>query len=47
MEVSELFDINVHPLVSVDDIRDWLVDTGWDAKDIERMDVYREKYCAR
>jgi len=47
MEVSELFDLKVHPLVNVDDIRDWLVDTGWDAKDIERMDEYRAKYCAR
>jgi len=47
IEVSELFGLRVHPLINVDDIREWLVDTGWDAKDISRMDEYREKYCVR
>ena len=47
MEVSDEFGLAVHALVTVDDIREWLADTGGDAEDIRRMDAYREQYCIR
>jgi len=47
MEVSEEFGIQVHALVTVNDIREWLAETGHNAEDLSRMDEYRAKYCVQ
>jgi orotate phosphoribosyltransferase len=47
MEAADEFGMAVHALVSVDDIREWLVEAGCGAEDIRRMDEYRERYCVR
>lgn len=47
MEVMEEFGLAVHAIVTVDDVRDWLVEDGRSAEDIARMDAYREQYCVR
>ena len=47
MEVAEEFGLRVHAMVTVDDIREWLVQSGSDPEEVRRMDAYREKYCVR
>lgn len=47
MEVAEEFGLQVHALVSVEDIREWLAATGGNPEDLRRMDEYREKYCVK
>ena len=47
MEVAEEFGLRIHALVTVDDIREWLVQSGHDPEEVRRMDDYREKYCVR
>ena len=45
MELRDEFGINVHALVTVNDIAQWLVETGAGAEDLRRMDEYRQRYC--
>ncbi|MCL1848079.1 MAG: orotate phosphoribosyltransferase [Clostridiales bacterium] len=45
MEVSEEFGIQVHAIVDVEDIREWLVESGGSEEEIARMDAYRAQYC--
>lgn len=44
-EVRENFGINVHALVSVRDIREYLGESGMDTALLEAMDRYMERYC--
>jgi len=46
-EVAGEFGLQVHALVNVDDIREWLAESGRDPEELRRMDAYREKYCVR
>ena len=45
MQVGEDYGIKVHSLVTVADIREYLVEQNTDADIIKRMDEYMEKYC--
>jgi orotate phosphoribosyltransferase len=47
MEAAEEFGLQVHALVTVEDIREWLEVTGGDKDDLRRMDEYREAYCVK
>ncbi|MCI8441939.1 MAG: orotate phosphoribosyltransferase [Provencibacterium sp.] len=44
-EVRDSFGINVHALVSVRDIREYLEESGTDAALLEAMDRYMQQYC--
>ena len=45
MEVKEEFGIEIHALVSVQDIREYLREAGTDASLLEKMDAYMAQYC--
>ena len=45
MEVGEDFGINVHAIVTVKDIYDYLKQSGKYADMIPKMEEYMEKYC--
>ena len=45
MEVKEEFGIEVHPIVTVVDIRDYLKEQNADAEIIARMEKYMKQYC--
>lgn len=45
MEVKEEFGIDVHALVTVRDIREYLVDSQFDPQLIQAMDRYMADYC--
>ena len=45
MEVQEEFGIQVHPIVTVRDIHEYLVDSGADRELIRAMEGYMEQYC--
>ena len=45
MEVGAEFGMEIHALVNVKDIRDWLAQNGGDLEDMRRLDEYREQYC--
>lgn len=45
MEVKEEFDIDVHAIVTVRDIREYLAGQGTDAALLANMDRYMEEYC--
>lgn len=44
-EVEEEFGIKVHALVTVEDIRDYLIQKGGYEELVERMKEYMEQYC--
>lgn len=45
MEVKEEFGIEIHALVTVQDIREYLREAGADASLLEKMDAYMAQYC--
>ena len=45
MEVQEEFGIKVHPIVTVVDIHEYLVDANADKELIQAMEGYMEQYC--
>ncbi len=45
MEVMEEFGIQVHSIVTVKDIHDYLVEQGTDADILAHMEQYMEQYC--
>ena len=45
MEVQEEFGIQVHPIVTVVDIHEYLIDTNADKELIRAMEGYMEQYC--
>lgn len=45
MEVEETFGIQVHPIVKVTDIYDYLKTKGTDPEIIGRMEAYMSRYC--
>lgn len=45
MEVMEEFGIQVHSIVTVKDIHDYLVEQGTDADILAYMEQYMEQYC--
>ncbi len=45
MEVKEEFGIEIHALVTVQDIREYLQEAGTDASLLEKMDAYMAQYC--
>ncbi len=45
MEVMEDFGINVHAIVTVRDIHEYLKQSGADASMLERMEQYMDAYC--
>jgi orotate phosphoribosyltransferase len=47
MEAAEEFGLRVHALVTVEDIREWLEDTGGDKEDLRRLDEYQAAYCVK
>ncbi len=47
MEVAEEFGLQVHALVTVEDIREWMAVTGGNPEDLRRMDEYQEQYCIK
>ena len=47
MEVREEFGLAVHALVTIDDVREWLLESGKDEALIKSMDAYAEQYCVR
>ncbi len=45
MEVMEGYGINVHSIVTVKDIHEYLKENGTDADVLKRMEAYMEQYC--
>ncbi len=45
MEVEEEFGIHVHPIVTVEDIHEYLVSSGADKELVKAMEGYMEQYC--
>ena len=45
MEVKEEFGIDVHALVTVRDVREYLADSQFDPALIATMDAYMADYC--
>ena len=45
MEVQQEFGIKVHPIVTVRDIHEYLIDSGADKELIRAMEGYMEQYC--
>ena len=45
MEVKEAFGINVHAIVTVQDIREYLAGEGTYGEMLQKMDAYMEQYC--
>ncbi|MCH5353884.1 MAG: orotate phosphoribosyltransferase [Acutalibacter sp.] len=45
MEVQEEFGIQVHPIVTVRDIHEYLIDSGADKELVRAMEGYMEQYC--
>lgn len=45
MEVYDEFEIQVHPIVTVADIHEFLKEEGYDAGILARMEQYMEQYC--
>lgn len=45
MEVEEEFGIHVHPIVTVEDIHEYLISTGADKELVKAMEGYMEQYC--
>ena len=45
MEVKEEFGINVHAIITVRDIREYLSEHGTDPALLASMDRYMEQYC--
>lgn len=45
MEVKEEFGIDVHAIVTVKDIREYLAGEGTYGEMLKKMDAYMEQYC--